>query len=276
MAKVSEEAKKQYYDSITSYKSVIEQAQMREKNLRNIIQHDENGAPYKKLILAEEGINMVSYYVLMNSLSLNLLGIKNENFLNDARKRCYQSIIYLEGIVTSYIDVPFSEYEEKLALIEGYDDEKRYNLIRKTGFAVESVKEAFGVNTKWKWSFVELEGRMAVVSKNLLNLRELVKQLDPRVELYEIRMSFLNLVKRQLQQAADRYREKYELSTQRLDDFKLAIDYLAALRRIHMIVGERDKAEDLKKKVDIWRTKMDKDQQSIDKSRKSAPPEGKK
>lgn len=84
--------------------------------------------------------------------------------------------------------------------------------------------------------------------------------MDPRIEGYEIRYAHLHLTRQLLQQAADRYREKYELSTNRLDDFKLAIRYLSALRRLHVLMGENSESEVVKKKIEIWKTKMESDQ----------------
>ena len=61
---------------------------------------------------------------------------------------------------------------------------------------------------------------------------------------------------------------KYELSTNRMDDFKLAISYLGALRRIHILLSERDEAETVKKKADIWSTKLESDQKRKDETAK--------
>ena len=196
----------------------------------------------------------------MNKVSTELLGLKNEELLNKARKACYKSIIYLEKVVSDYIDVPFSEYEEKLEKIADFSDEGRWALIQKLGYSIDSVKNGYGENTKWKWSFVELEGRYGTVAKNILDLKKVLSGMDPRVEGYEVRFSHIRLVKKLLQQAADRYREKYELSTSRLDDFKLAIKYLSALRRLHSIMGDTNETEVVKKKIDIWKTKMESDQ----------------
>jgi hypothetical protein len=69
----------------------------------------------------------------------------------------------------------------------------------------------------------------------------------------------LRLMKKLLIQAADRYREKYELSTNRIDDFKMGIHFLDSLKRIHILFGERDDAETLKKKSDIWNSKLEVD-----------------
>lgn len=268
MGKISAEGKKYYLEKLKQYKEAIEQIKNREKDLLKIVQHDENGAEYKRITLSDEGLNLVSYFVLMNNLSLTLLGIKNEAYLNDARKACYKSLIYLEEIVSSYIDVPYSDYEEKLEKISGYSQKDRWALLRKLGYSIQTVKDCFGENTKWKWSFVELEGRMATVTKNFLDLKNLVKGLDPRAEFYDERYDHLSLVKELLQQSADRYREKYELSTLRLDDFKIAINYLGALKRIHALLGEMDEAEVIKKKIDIWKTKMDTDQKNSEKNKK--------
>jgi len=259
VGKISAEAKKRYFERVKEYKAVIDQIQQREADVIRTLKSDDKAADYKRLALANDSLDLVSYHILMNSLSVTLLGVKNEAFLNDARKGCYKSIIYLEEAVTPFIDVPFSDYEEHLARIEKVKDEARYKLVRKLGYSIQAVTDEFGENSKWKWSFVELEGRYATVTKNLLNLKTLVSGMDPRVEGYPVRVAHLNLAKRLLQQAADRYRQKYELSTLRVDDFKLAISYLSALRRLHIVLGESEDSDGLRKKIEIWKTKMETD-----------------
>lgn len=262
MAKISGEAKKRYSDKVKDYKQETETILAREKNLLGTLRGDEAASQYKRLTLADERMNLASYYLLMNRLSVALLGVKNEAFLNDGRKSCYQAVIYLEEVVSNRLDAPFSDYSEFLEKIEDLDDEKRYRMVSKLGFTIQSVEEDFGENTKWKWSFVELEGRYAVVTKNMLNMKTLISGLDPRVQGYQARLNHLNLAKELLQRSADRYREKYELSTLRIDDFKLAISFLAALRRIHILVGETENADQIKKKMDVWKTKMETDERN--------------
>ncbi len=259
MGKINEEAKRRYFERIKEYKGTIDQILKREASLLQVIRKESTDNESRRLTLAEENMNMVSYLVLMNALSVTLLGVRNEAFLNDARKGCYKSIIYLEEAVTPLIDVPFSDYEEHLQRLASFDDASRYRLVRKLGLAIQSVVDDFGDNSKWKWSFVELGGRYAIVTKNLLNLKTLVAGMDPRVPGYEERTAHLTLVKRLLQQAADGYRQKYELSTLRIDDFKLAISYLSALRRVHMVLSEAEDADSLRKKVEVWRAKMETD-----------------
>jgi len=172
------------------------------------------------------------------------------------------------------VDAPFSDYEPGLEAISSFSDEARYNLMRKMGFAIDSLEEGYGDNSKWKWSFVEMEGRFAAVAKNLLNLKTFVSAMDPRAEGYSARMAHLALARELLQQAADRYREKYELSTLRIDDIKAAINFLAAVRRLHIVLGESDQADVIKKKADIWRTKMENDLKKAEEKPRQAPAPG--
>lgn len=263
MGKISDEARKQYYERIKEYKQAAEGILQREQSLQKILSDDDPGTPYKRITLAEERLNLAAYYLLQNRVSVALLGTKAENFLNDARKSCYQSVIYLEDVVTSYVDAPFSDYEDRLAMIEGIDDQKRYHLIRKLGFTIQSVEEGFGPNTKWKWSFVELEGRFTTVAKNIIDFKNVVSKLDPRVEGYRDRLGHLDLVKELLMQSADRYREKYELSTSRIDDFRTGVGFISALKRIHTILGEADQAEAVRKKLDVWKAKLNADEKRL-------------
>lgn len=270
MAKVSEEAKRRYNEKIKEYKATVDKYLQHEKNVQNIIEKDDHGAPFKRITLADEALNSLSYYLLMNELSLTLLGIKNESFLNEARKTLYKSIIYIEEVVSDYVDAPFSDYEEKLALIEDFEEQKRWNLLSKIGFSLDTVKESFGDNSKWRWSFTELHARFAVVAKNFLDLKNFLANMDPSVAGYRVRMEHMNMVKEMLEQAANNYRQKYELSTGRIDDFKAAINYLSALRRIHILLGDSEESETVKKKIDVWKSKMEADSKNAEAAKKKA------
>ena len=276
MAKISAEARKKYSEQLKSYKSTIEQIEKRESNLAQVVAQGGPGLAYKRIALAEENLNLVSYFILLNSFSLSLLGVKNEEYLNHARKGCYKALIRLEEVLSNMIDVPFSDYEDRLTEIADYSDESRFTLLRKLGYSIQSVVEGFGDNSKWKWSFVELDGRYATVAKNFLNLKTFTAGMDPRIEGYETRMAHLKLVKELLQNAADGYRQKYELSTRRIDDFKLALSYLSALRRIHSLLAEPEEAESLKRKIEIWKTKMDNDSLKLEQSKKASARSGQK
>ena len=289
MEKISGEAKKRYAERVKEYKERIDEINDKNKELEGRVAKTSKsqgltsgqfrGDQFTDLEaleevnsirfeLADRYLNIVSYYNLMNALSLSLLGIKNESFLNDGRKSCYKSIIYMEEIVSPYIDAAFSDYKQGVDSLAEFDDGAKHRFLCKLGFAIDSVIEGFGSGSKWKWSFVELQGRYAVIAKNLLNLKTFIMQLDPRVEGYSERLAHVQLVKKLLQQSADRYREKYELSTMRLDDIKKAILFLAAMKRLYALLGEVEDAEVVKKKMEIWKTKMEDDQKKKEMAQK--------
>ncbi len=269
MAKVSDSARQAYGEKVAAYQQQIDAQLIREKNMLDMLERDQSGTSYKKLMLADEMLYLATLYITKHNLSVSILGVKNEDALNDARKTLYKAIIYIEEVVSNYIDVPYSDYEDKVEEIKNIPESKRYYLIRKLGLAIRLVMDAYGDNTKWRWAFVELEGRFATIAKNIMDLKTASKDgLDPHSPEYDDTVFHLRLVKRLLQQAADRYREKYELSTGRIDDFRLAINYLQALRRIHIILNERDGAEEAKKKADIWKEKMEKDHQKSEQQRR--------
>ncbi|MDR2210324.1 MAG: hypothetical protein LBO65_02495 [Spirochaetaceae bacterium] len=259
MAKISIEERQQYQEKIKPYRDKIVEIAGREKNLLLGIQKEPANTAFRRLTLVDEMLNLASFQIVISLVSQTRLKVKEENALNDGRKSLYKSIIYLEEVVSNYVDVPFSDYEEKLAEIASLTAAKRYNLVRKMGLAINLLENAYGDNTKWRWSFVEMEGRFAAAAKNIMDLKTAVVNTDPRSPDYEPTVYHLRMIKKLLNQAADRYREKYELSTNRIDDFKQGINFLGALRRLLMLLGDRDEAETVKKKLEIWSQKLEAD-----------------
>jgi hypothetical protein len=257
MVKISK--REQYIKKIQPYRASITESLKREKEILFLIKRNPLESASNRINLVEEMLILVSNYLVLNGISESVLKIKNKSALNEGRKSIYKAVIYLEDTVSNYIDVPFLEYSEKLDAIKNLNPKQRYFLIRKLGLAIQLLENAYGDQTKWRWSFVELEGRFAVVAKNLLDLKNVVGSMDPRSPNYESTMLHFRLVKRLLMQAADRYREKYELATYNIDDFKTGIIFLSSLRRILMVMGEREELESIRKKYDIWVTKLEKD-----------------
>ena len=152
---------------------------------------------------------------------------------------------------------------DKMEAIKNTPVEKRYYLVRKLGLAIQMIVDAFGDNSKWKWSFVELEGRYATVAKNLLDMKNAAKDyFDPNSSAYETTVTYIRLIQKLLDKSATAYRDKYELSTRRIDDMKAGINYLLALRRIAMALGQTEEADEFKRKAVTWNDKMESDHKS--------------
>jgi len=268
MGKITAEQRNRYFEKVKEHRATIEAGLAKEKTLLELLAKDETGAGYKRLALSEATIDLCSWYILVNTLSISLLGIKNEDYLLEARKTLVRAMRYLEDTVTGYLDVPFSDYEAKLEEIANTDPEARYRLVRKLGFAIQSLEDAFGENSKYAASFLELWGKFAAIAKNMLNLKTATSDMDFSSPARNVVMSHLGLVKSLFQRSADKYREQYELYTHKTEDFRKAILFLQALRRIHIVLSERDDAETLKKKIEIWTSKLEADQKKAEEAKK--------
>ncbi|MCI5607637.1 MAG: hypothetical protein SOT46_11670 [Treponema sp.] len=260
MAKISEETRLHFNSAITPYKEKINATLEKEKTMLNSMHEGDIDYENKKLLLCEDMIYVSSLYIAQNSLSVKVMEVKNNDALNDARKVLYKAIIYLEELVSNIIDVPYadlSKYHDKLLNVP---ITRRYGIIKKLGLAINILKDAFGDNSKWKWSFVELEGRFTTVAKNLIDMKTACKDyFDPRSTNYETTVLYIRMITKLLNDSANAYRDKYELSTRRIDDMRNAIKYLLASRKLYIALGNSEQAEEVKKKALVWKDKMDSD-----------------
>ncbi|MDR0503845.1 MAG: hypothetical protein LBH16_11055 [Treponema sp.] len=270
MAKITDQERNNYKDRVKHYELMAASLLKTEKALLAETMKETPEAVMHKLALVDEMLNLSSSYIAISGVSQAVFKIKNEEALNEARKSIYRAVIYLEEIVSNYIDAPFSEYEERLSAIASFDPNQRYGLIRKMGLAIDLLENAYGDNSKWKWTFVEIEGRYATTAKNIIDLRNIYTNMNFESPYYESTVYHLRLIKKLLAQSADRYREKYELSTGQTLDFKIGINFLIALRRLHIILSESEDAESVKKKMSIWTQKLDADVKKQEEAKKKA------
>jgi hypothetical protein len=259
MRKVKVSRREQYLKKIEPYNNAINRLLKKEEETFDAIEEDAENCALKRVALAEMMLNLASNYIVVNGVSRSILKKKNEDALNEGRKAVYKSVTYLEDTVGSFVDAAFSEYAEKLAGIETLGAAQRYSLVCKMGLTVRLLEDAYGNGTRWKWSFVELEGRCAIVTRNLLDLKKAAANWDPRSPDYRPMTYHFRLIKRLLMQAADRYREKYELVTHNRDDFKTGILFLSALQRLLAQMSEREELEAARKKYTIWTAKLEAD-----------------
>ena len=260
--------KAEYAEKIKSYKEKLDSIQSNIKTVEKEVLKNNELSNYGRLSIANSYLNMIALYCAMSDMSLELLGVKNEGFLNDARKLLYKVISTLQEIVTDWIDEPLSATEDKLATINRLDDRKRLNLCHKVLDAIKSVEDRFGPNSKWKWSFSDLWADAATTIKNMTDFRRIQTERDPRSEGFQERLALLQLVKEQLKIAASKLREKYEMVTREPSIMKKAILFLGALYRIHSLFGEATEAETIKKNIAIWEEKIEGDLKKMEEEKK--------
>ena len=250
------EKKQRFLESVGELKKEIDKIQQKIKTLD---ESKENSPEINKIKAASYYLDLVSVYCAMTDLSQTLLGYKNESYLDQARKSLYKAIILLEGVVSNIIDMPFSENSERLEKLEQLSDADRLKLANKIGYTISLLEDRYGEKSKWKWSFVELLGRYATIVKNMFDFRAYQAMNDPSIEGFDERYDLLVLIKELLLDASNKYREKYELTNHNPDDMKKAIDSLRALKRIHILLNEKNEIQSITKRIELWSQKLEAD-----------------
>jgi hypothetical protein len=264
--------KLEYAEMIKIHKQKIEEITASIKNLEKEVLKKNELSNYGRLSIANSYLNIIAMYCTMSDISMSLLSIKNEGFLNEGRKLLYKVLSVLEDIVGKEVDSTLTENEEMLATIDRLDDRKRLNLFKKMLDALKSIQDRFGPNSKWKWSFVDIDAECAMVMKNMVDYKKIQSQRDPRIEGFPERNEMLRLVKENLKDAAAGYREKYEMVTHEPTEMKKALMFLSALNRILVLFNEPVEAENTKKNIIIWQEKLDADLKAAEEKKKYKQP----
>ncbi len=262
--KISTENKLKYQEQNKQLKEQIAEHREKIKAYKAKEKESEKFANYYYIASANEYLNVVNDFINLNTLSMNLMKSKNEGYLNDARKNYFNALIELEKVFSSYIDTELKENEEILNTIKEFNPERKLKLIQKLGYALEMLEQSYGANTKWKWSFVDMECRYITVLKNMIDWKKVGSNNDPRMPFYEEQEVLSRMAKERMLNAAERAREKYELSTHEIEDMRKATGYLHSLRRIFAVFGESDQAEEMKKKAKAWTKKIEADLKAKD------------
>ncbi|MCL2521207.1 MAG: hypothetical protein FWE37_09465 [Spirochaetaceae bacterium] len=205
-------------------------------------------------------IALTSSYLNSYRLAQHYINSKNDAPLVDARRGLTNAIITLEKIYTRYLDVPFSDYEQPLKQVLHFDEFERYDLICTAGFFCDYLASCYGENSRLRWIFVELKGRIVTLFKNSFDLKNLLGLLDPRADNFAKRQQYVNLNRTLMMEAANGYRTKYELSgTFEIADFRRAIDYLSALKRFSLMLNQNALVAELTKQIEVWTIKLESD-----------------
>jgi len=262
---VDKEKKEKFNEGIALLKKKADEIQQKIKFLESKKGEDEN---LNKIFIASHYIDLVSVYCAMTDLSMNLLGFKNESYLDAGRKSLYRALIEMESLLSNVIDMPLGENYELLKSLSNFNDAERLKLVRKFGYIISLLEDRYGKDSKWKWSFVEIEGRYTTIVKNLFDFRTYQEKNNPSIEGFDDRYDYLFLVKDLLIKASNRYREKYEMTNHSPEDMKKALDYLRVLKRIHLLFNESGEVQNVTKRIELWSQKLEMDMKAKEKQMK--------
>lgn len=265
---ITKAEKAAYNDYIKEHKNEIEELNKKIKENDAKKKSMPNIEAYLNLENTIEILNIILTYIKMSDVSLEMLNVKNERFLDNARKELYKAIQTMETVVGSDTDRTLKENETYLQKIDMVNPRQILRIIQSIHHAFVKVIEKMGEGSKWKWSFVDLYGRIAVITKNITNFSDLQKFRDPRSDYYRERQELLELCKRFLGDAAKQFRNRYELSTQVPSDIIRSIELLSALRKIHILFGESEEGTKLKYTIDALRERLEADEKKSDKKKK--------
>jgi hypothetical protein len=267
---ISRAEKAAYNDYVIQFKKDIDDANKRIKEAEQIKKKMPRIAPYKDIEIVLEHLKIIMLHISQNDASLEMLQIKKESSLNDARKAYYRALQLMENIVGNDIDRSLTDNADYLAKVDRINPLQVLRLVQRLNAVLNTLIDRMGSGSKWKWSFVDLFARIAVVTRNLINFSDTQKYRDPRAEFYRDRQELLAICKNNLKDAALQYRTKYEQSTKATSDILKSIELLTALRKIHALFGESEEAKKIKNTIDAMRQKIEEQEKEEEQKKKKS------
>jgi hypothetical protein len=253
-----------YNNYVKEHQVEIEKARARLKEITAKTRSMPAIAGYLNIDAILEYLKIIKLYLKMNDISQDMLTQKNETFLNNARKEIYKVLQLAEDIVGNDLDRSFKENEEYLDKIEKVNPLQILNLMQMMLDVINRLIKGFGEGSKWKWSFVDIHGRISIVMKNFINFSALQKYRDPRMEYFKERRNMLKLCKKTMSMAAQQFRTRYEVSTKVPADIIKSIELLTILRKVNVLTGDSDEAVKLKNTIDALRERLESDERKKD------------
>lgn len=265
---ISKAERAAYNDYVVQFKKDIDDASRRIKEAEQIKKKMPRIAAYKDVEILLEHLKIIMLRISMNDASLEMLESKSEKELNEARKTYYKALQIMENIVGNDIDRSLKDNAEHLAKIDRINPLQSLRIVQRLNTVLSILIDRLGTGSKWKWSFVDLFARVAVVTRNMINFSETQKYRDPRTEFYRERQELLAICKNDLKDAALQYRTKYEQSTKATGDILKSIELLTALRKIHALFGEAEEAKKIKTTIDALQQKISEMEKEEDQKKK--------
>ncbi len=254
---VDQATKKLYNERIGQQKLQIAEYEKELAAYKKAMTTNKKLKPFFHLGNIAQQLQIVNLQMEMNEISEQMMQVKNNSFLDNARKNLYKIFADLDAVVKGDIDEAVDFNRDELDKIAPFSPKQRLNLYRHIRRAIDKLIQAYGANTKWLWSFPELYSKSATLGKNMIDFREVQSKRDPREEFFYDRKELVQMVKDDLLDASNRYRDKYEISTKATGDIIMAIKLLEGLRRMAVVVKDDAMAAKAKTGIEAYKARLE-------------------
>jgi hypothetical protein len=160
------EASKSDKDQIIYFEKMIKDLSVKKRKFINI-------SSYYNLEIMNIYLELIQLYLHVSDLSNEIMGIKDSANQEKARKSFGNAILLIEEIVGNQIDRPLVENKEYLKKLDRINIRQTLEICKKLTFVFETLVDNYGENSKYKWSFIDLQVRLANVIKNMVNFSEI-------------------------------------------------------------------------------------------------------
>ncbi|PJZ70077.1 hypothetical protein CH373_09795 [Leptospira perolatii] len=262
---LTKEQKQEFQEKLVDFRNFLEDLKKETNLLKSQSRKEPKMEPYFNIALSVNSIKNINTCLLINEISVSILDLKSDTYLNQGRKEIYSAISYMEKVVGVDYESGLAENKDLLLKIQEFNPIQRLNFVKGLRLSTNNTIEAFGANSKWKWSFPEIHFKIAILSKNLFDFRAFEKERDLENPYFYPRQEHYNLVLELCNHAAQEYRAKFDLSTQDASDLKKSIVLLEVNRKILQTTGETEDLgktktliESLKEKVELIEAEKEK------------------
>jgi hypothetical protein len=254
---LSKEQKAEFDRNLTEFKGYIEELK-KEVNLYKIAMKKCRPIelPYYQIAVVLNSLRLMNTCLNINELSTHILKLKSEIYLNIARKEAYSVISAMEKVVGADFENGLDENRELLDSITEFNPQQRLNFIKGFRKTLNEIIDAYGTNSKWKWSWPEMHFKLAVLAKNLFDFRAYEKESDLDSPYYYVRKEHFDVIIELANIAAQEYRTKFDLSTNDVGDLKKCIHILEMNRKIFQITGNGDEMVRAKTLIESMNAKI--------------------
>lgn len=256
---VTKEQKKIFTEQVKSYKSFLDDIKKEISTLKAVSKKNMRLAPYVEIRTAMLGLQRASTLILMSRLSMSIVNVKNETYLNDARKEISANFSNLEKILgSSALEGTLTENKEILKQIIRVTPTQRLQLLRGFRNTILDLKGVMGDNSKWRWYFPDLHLKTAVLAKNLFDFSEYEKKSrKPDAQDYRTWLDLFAFLTEELHSSAQEYRSRYELSTNDVNDLQTIQRILEFSKKIYMLSGNKNELNKVSTSLDAITQKIE-------------------